>query len=55
MQGIFGELPFMARIIFLALFFAISYYFAMNRSTVIDKVGNYLTQLYLLLYWQLLY
>lgn len=43
MQGIFGELPFMARIIFLAIFFAISYYFAMNRSTVIDKVGNYLT------------
>ena len=33
----------MARIIFLAIFFAISYYFAMNRSTVIDKVGNYLT------------
>ncbi|MBM6760637.1 branched-chain amino acid transport system II carrier protein [Megamonas hypermegale] len=48
MQGIFGELPLSARIIFLAVFFAVSYYFAMNRSTVIDKVGNYLTPLLLI-------
>ena len=34
MQGIFGGLPFMARIIFFALFFSISFFFSLNRSTV---------------------
>ena len=47
-QGIFGELPNYVRIIFLVLFFAISYYFAMNQSKVIDKIGEYLTPILLI-------
>lgn len=46
-QGIFGELPTMTRIIYLFVFFAISYYFAMNKSNVMDKIGNYLTPILL--------
>ena len=32
---------------FSAVIFAVSYYFAMNKSSVIDKIGNYLTPLLL--------
>lgn len=47
-EGIFGALPVYARIIFLLLFFGISYYFAMNKSNVIDKIGKYLTPILLI-------
>ena len=43
LEGIFGSMPSYVRIGFLLLFFAVSYYFAMNKSSVIDKIGNYLT------------
>ena len=42
-EGIFGDMPVQARFLFLFVFFAVSYYFAMNRSRVIDRVGSYLT------------
>ena len=47
LEGIFGSMPSYVRIGFLLLFFAVSYYFAMNKSSVIDKIGNYLTPLLL--------
>ena len=47
-EGIFGALPVYARIIFLFLFFGISYYFAMNKSNVIDRIGKYLTPILLI-------
>src|SRR5699024_7642247 len=47
-EGIFGSLPVYARIIFLFLFFGISYYFAMNKSNVIDRIGKYLTPILLI-------
>lgn len=47
-QGIFGELPTWVRVAFLFVFFAVSYYFAMNQSKVVDKVGNYLTPILLI-------
>lgn len=47
-EGIFGSLPVYARIIFLLLFFGISYYFAMNKSNVIDRIGKYLTPILLI-------
>lgn len=42
-EGIFGNMPVYVRILFLLVFFAVSYYFAMNRSKVVDRVGTYLT------------
>lgn len=42
-EGMFGDMPVQARFLFLFVFFAVSYYFAMNRSRVIDRVGSYLT------------
>lgn len=47
-EGIAGPLPVYARIIFLLVFFGISYYFAMNKSNVIDKIGKYLTPILLI-------
>ena len=47
-QGIFGTMPVSGRIIFLIIFFAVSYYFAMNKSNVIDKIGKYLTPILLI-------
>ena len=47
-QGITGTLPVYARIIFLVIFFGVSYYFAMNKSNVIDKIGKYLTPILLI-------
>ncbi len=48
-QSIVGtQLPTVYKIVFLFVFFAISYYFAMNKSTVIDKIGNYLTPVLLI-------
>ena len=46
-EGIFGSMPSYVRIIFLLIFFAVSYYFAMNKSSVIDKIGQYLTPILL--------
>ena len=47
-EGIFGQLPVSARILFLLIFFGLSYYFAMNRSSVIDMIGKYLTPILLI-------
>ena len=47
-QGIFGTLPIYARILFLLIFFGASYYFAMNKSSVIDRIGKYLTPILLI-------
>lgn len=47
-EGIFGPMPVAARIAFLFVFFGISYYFAMNKAKMIDKVGNYLTPILLI-------
>lgn len=47
-EGIFGALPVSARIIFLLVFFAVSYYFTMNKSNVIDRIGTYLTPILLI-------
>lgn len=46
-EGIFGAMPSYVRIAFLLIFFAVSYYFAMNKSSVIDKIGQYLTPILL--------
>lgn len=46
-QGIFGNLPGEVRIGFLLVFFGVSYYFAMNKSSVIDRIGKYLTPILL--------
>ena len=47
-EGIFGSLPVYARILFLLIFFGVSYYFAMNKSNVIDRIGKYLTPILLI-------
>ena len=47
-EGIFGFLPVYARILFLLIFFGVSYYFAMNKSNVIDRIGKYLTPILLI-------
>ena len=47
-EGIFGALPVYARILFLLIFFGVSYYFAMNKSNVIDRIGKYLTPILLI-------
>lgn len=47
-EGIFGSMPSYVRIIFLLIFFSVSYYFAMNKSSVIDKIGQYLTPILLI-------
>ena len=41
--GIFPELPGYAKWIFLILFFGISYFFASNKSNVVDRIGAYVT------------
>lgn len=48
MQGIFGTMPVYARVLFLLVFFGVSYYFAMNKSDVIDRIGKYLTPILLI-------
>ncbi|MST52330.1 branched-chain amino acid transport system II carrier protein [Hornefia butyriciproducens] len=47
-EGIFGKIPVAGRVAFLFVFFAVAYYFAMNKSNVIDKIGNYLTPVLLI-------
>lgn len=47
LMGIFPNLPGYGKWIFLILFFGISYYFASNRSSVIDKIGKYITPILL--------
>lgn len=47
-EGIFGEQPMAVRLLFLLVFFGISYYFAMNKSNVIDRIGKYLTPILLI-------
>lgn len=47
-QGIFGILPVYVRILFLIVFFGVSYYFAMNKSSVLDRIGKYLTPVLLI-------
>lgn len=47
-EGIFGSLPVYARILFLLIFFGVSYYFAMNKSNVIDRIGKCLTPILLI-------
>lgn len=45
--GIFPDLPGYSKWIFLVLFFGISYYFASSRSSVVDKIGTYITPILL--------
>lgn len=45
--GIFPDLPAYGKWIFLIIFFGISYYFASSRSSVIDRIGKYITPLLL--------
>lgn len=40
-------MPWEGRIGFLLVFFGVSYYFAMNKSSVIDRIGKYLTPILL--------
>ena len=47
-QGIFGTMQGWVSIVFLLAFFGISYFFAMNKSNFIDKIGNYLTPILLI-------
>lgn len=46
--GIFPDLPSASKWIFLIVFFGISYYFASSRSSVIDKIGKYITPILLI-------
>lgn len=48
LMGIFPDLPPFSKWIFLILFFGISYYFASSRSSVIDKIGKYITPILLI-------
>lgn len=45
--GIFPELPPFTKWIFLIIFFGISYFFASSRSSVIDRIGKYITPILL--------
>ena len=47
MRGIFPTLPSWANIVFLVIFFGLSFYFASNRSKVIDVIGAYVTPILL--------
>ena len=47
MRGIAPDLPQWANLVFLVIFFGISYYFASNRSKVIDMIGAYATPILL--------
>ena len=47
MRGIATDLPQWANLVFLVIFFGISYYFASNRSKVIDMIGAYATPILL--------
>lgn len=42
-------MPWEGRIGFLLVFFGVSYYFAMNKSSVIDRIGKYLTPILLVI------
>lgn len=48
MRGIAPDLPDWANIVFLAAFFALSYFFASNRSKVVDMIGTYATPILLI-------
>ena len=48
MRGIIPSLPDWGILLFLAIFFGISYFFASNRSKVIDMIGEYATPLLLI-------
>ena len=43
LRGIAPDLPDWANVVFLVAFFALSYFFASNRSKVVDMIGTYAT------------
>lgn len=43
LQGITGELPTAGKVVFIVVFFLVSYIFASNRSGMVDKIGQFLT------------
>lgn len=47
MRGIFPNVPSWANVVFLLIFFALAYFFASNRSKVIDMIGAYATPILL--------
>lgn len=49
LQGIFPDIPAYGKWIFLIIFFGISYYFASNKSSLINRIGQYLTPLLLIM------
>ncbi|MDO4545396.1 MAG: branched-chain amino acid transport system II carrier protein [Bacillota bacterium] len=46
--GIFPQLPSYSKWIFLLVFFGISYYFASNKSNVVDRIGKLVTPILLI-------
>lgn len=49
LMGIFPELPPASKWIFLVIFFAISFYLASGKSSLVDKIGQYLTPILLVM------
>ena len=47
-RGIAPDLPDWANVVFLVAFFALSYFFASNRSKVVDMIGTYATPILLI-------
>ena len=48
LRGIAPDLPDWANVVFLVAFFALSYFFASNRSKVVDMIGTYATPILLI-------